>query len=98
MANNNLELALRVTADMRSLGVGLKQGEQGVTDFSRKGQQELRKLGKVSDEVRGHFADMAGSFAKAAGGLYIANKIKHGVAVAGDLQEAMLGEIGRAHV
>ncbi|WP_347506432.1 phage tail tape measure protein [Pseudomonas anguilliseptica] len=91
MANNNLELALRVTADMRSLGVGLKQGEQGVTDFSRKGQQELRKLGKVSDEVRGHFADMAGSFAKAAGGLYIANKIKPGVAVAGDLQEAMLG-------
>ncbi|MBS7690118.1 phage tail tape measure protein [Pseudomonas lalucatii] len=91
MANRDIELALRLTADSRLLGVGLKQGERGVTDFSRKGQQELRKLGKVSDEVRGHFSDMAGSFAKAAGGLYIANKIKPGVVVAGDLQEAMLG-------
>lgn len=91
MANRDIELALRLTADSRLLGVGLKQGERGVTDFSRKGQQELRKLGKVSDEVRSHFSDMAGSFAKAAGGLYIANKIKPGVAVAGDLQEAMLG-------
>lgn len=91
MANRDINLALRLSADSRLLGVGLKQGERGVTDFSRKSQQELRKLGRVTDEVRGHFSDMAGSFAKAAGGLYIANKIKPGVAVAGDLQEAMLG-------
>lgn len=91
MTNKDLNLALRMTADPRLLVGGMKQGERGVTEFSRKSQEELRKLNRVSDEVRGHFSDMAGSFAKAAGGLFLASKIKPGIAVAGDLQEAMLG-------
>lgn len=91
MASNDLELALRLTADSSRLLGGLARGENGMAEFSRKSQQELRKIGRVSDEIRGHFADMAGSFTKAAGGFYIASKIQPGIAVAGDLQEAMLG-------
>ncbi|WP_258237667.1 phage tail tape measure protein [Pseudomonas sp. Q2-TVG4-2] len=91
MASNDLDVALRLSADSRLLGVGLQRGERDVSNFSRKSQQELRRLSRVSDDVRGHFADMAGSFAKASSGLFVANRIKPGVAVAGDLQEAMLG-------
>lgn len=91
MANKDLELALRLRADSSLLGVGLKQGERGMAEFSRKGQQELRKLNRVSDDVRSHFADMTESFAKAAGGLLIVSKIKPGIAIAGELQEAVLG-------
>lgn len=91
MASNDLELALRLTADTSRLMGGLSRGERGMTEFSQKSQHELRKLGRVSDDVRGHFADMTESFAKASTGLYVASKIKPGIAVAADLQEAMLG-------
>lgn len=79
MTTENLKLALTLGARDQTNGL------------INKTKRDVQGLGLASQEVKKHFADMTGSFAQAAAGLYMANKIKPGINAAADLQESLLG-------
>ncbi len=71
-----------------AMTLGAKDQTGGLINKTR---NDILKLGQAGDQVKQHFADMTGSFAQAAAGLFVANKLKPGIMAAGDLQESLIG-------
>ncbi|HAQ87437.1 MAG TPA: phage tail tape measure protein [Pseudomonas sp.] len=58
MASNDLELALRLTADVSRLQGGLSKGEAGLRKFGSAAKGELAALGRFAGSVEGKLAQL----------------------------------------
>jgi len=69
MSNRDLNLALRLTADVTRLMGGLSKGETGLKKFGAAAKGELDALGRFAGSVEGQLAQLGGGVSAIAVGL-----------------------------